>query len=141
MMMTRSPQMMAAQGWAATVPRHPIINSNGVGRLSREESFPVIAVRLTEFNQLSGDTQMKPSKSRMTQAQVIAHMSEKFNLKRSQTKELFDHLAELASTEVKESGEFQLPGFGKLVLAERKARQGRNPATGEMIEIPARTAL
>jgi DNA-binding protein HU-beta len=84
---------------------------------------------------------MKSSKSRMTQAQVIAHMSEKFNFKRSQTKELFDHLADMASTEVKESGEFQLPGFGKLVLSERKARQGRNPATGETIEIPARTAL
>jgi DNA-binding protein HU-beta len=84
---------------------------------------------------------MKSSKSRMTQAQVIAHMSEKFNFKRSQTKELFDHLADMASTEVRESGEFQLPGFGKLVLSERKARQGRNPATGETIEIPARTAL
>jgi DNA-binding protein HU-beta len=80
-------------------------------------------------------------KSRMTQAQVIAHMSEKFNLKRSQTKELFNLLAEMASTEVRESGEFQLPGFGKLVLSERKARQGRNPATGETMEIPARTAL
>jgi DNA-binding protein HU-beta len=80
-------------------------------------------------------------KKRMTQTQVISHMAEKFNLKRSQAKEFFDELAELARTEVTECGEFQLPGFGKLVLSERKARQGRNPATGETIEIPARTAL
>jgi DNA-binding protein HU-beta len=34
-----------------------------------------------------------------------------------------------------------LPGFGKMVLSERKAREGRNPQTGETIQIPAKTAL
>ena len=53
----------------------------------------------------------------------------------------FDQLAELASNEVKENGEFALPGFGKLVLSERKAREGRNPQTGETIQIPAKTTL
>ncbi|MDQ3252647.1 MAG: HU family DNA-binding protein, partial [Acidobacteriota bacterium] len=39
------------------------------------------------------------------------------------------------------SGEFSLPGFGKLVLSERKAREGRNPQTGDPIQIPAKTTL
>ena len=47
----------------------------------------------------------------------------------------------LATSEVKKNGEFTLPGFGKLVKATRKAREGRNPATGEMIKIPAKTTV
>ncbi|HYE64068.1 MAG TPA: HU family DNA-binding protein [Pyrinomonadaceae bacterium] len=80
-------------------------------------------------------------KKRMTQSEVINHFAEKFELKRAQAKEFFDELANLASREVKENGEFVLPGFGKLVRSERKAREGRNPATGETIQIPAKTTL
>lgn len=77
----------------------------------------------------------------MTQSEVLNHFAEKFGLKRTQVRELFDELANLASGEVKSNGEFGLPGFGKLVLSERKAREGRNPQTGEAIQIPAKTAL
>ena len=77
----------------------------------------------------------------MTQSEVINHFAEKFGMKRAQAKELFDELANLAQSEVKSNGEFVLPGFGKLVLSERKAREGRNPATGETIQIPAKTTL
>lgn len=80
-------------------------------------------------------------KKRMTQSEVLNHFAEKFELKRSQVRELFDELANLASSEVKSNGEFALPGFGKLVLSERKAREGRNPQTGETIQIPAKTTL
>jgi DNA-binding protein HU-beta len=80
-------------------------------------------------------------KKRMTQSEVINHFAEKTGLKRAQIKEFFEGLAELASTEVKTNGEFVLPGFGKLVRSERKAREGRNPATGETIQIPAKTTL
>ena len=80
-------------------------------------------------------------KKRMTQSEVINHFAEKFDMKRSQAKEFFDELANLASSEVKSNGEFVLPGFGKLVRSERKAREGRNPATGETIQIPAKTTL
>ena len=83
----------------------------------------------------------KAAKKRLTQSEVINHFAEKFALKRAQAKEYFDELANLASQEVKENGEFVLPGFGKLVLSERKAREGRNPATGETITIPAKTTL
>ena len=77
----------------------------------------------------------------MTQSEVINHFAEKFDLKRAQVKEIFDELANLAGNEVKSNGEFALPGFGKLVRSERKAREGRNPATGETIQIPAKTTL
>ena len=77
----------------------------------------------------------------MTQSEVFNHFAERTGLKRAQVKEFFDELANLASTEVKNNGEFVLPGFGKLVLSERKAREGRNPQTGETIQIPAKTTL
>ncbi len=77
----------------------------------------------------------------MTQSEVVNHFAEKFGMKRAQAKEFFDELANLASTEVKSNGEFVLPGFGKLVRSERKAREGRNPATGDTIQIPAKTTL
>ena len=59
----------------------------------------------------------------------------------AQVKQLFEDLANLATSEVKSNGEFVLPGFGKLVRSNRKAREGRNPATGETIQIPAKTTL
>ena len=83
----------------------------------------------------------KAGKKRMTQSEVFNHFAEKTGLKRSQVKEFFDELANLASSEVTGNGEFGLPGFGKLVLSERKAREGRNPQTGETIQIPAKTTL
>ena len=77
----------------------------------------------------------------MTQSEVFNHFADKTGLKRAQVKEFFDELPTLASSEVKENGEFALPGLGKLVLSERKAREGRNPQTGETIQIPAKTTL
>jgi DNA-binding protein HU-beta len=86
-------------------------------------------------------TTTKAAKKRMTQSEVINHVAEKFDLKRAQVKDLFTELGELASAQVKKNGEFVLPGFGKLVLSHRKAREGRNPQTGETIKIPAKTTL
>ncbi|MEA2206657.1 MAG: DNA-binding protein HU-beta [Blastocatellia bacterium] len=80
-------------------------------------------------------------KRRMTQSEVINHFAEKTGMKRAQVKEFFEELSNLASNEVKSNGEFVLPGFGKLVRSERKAREGRNPATGATIQIPAKTTL
>lgn len=86
-------------------------------------------------------TNAASGKKRMTQSEVVNHFAEKFGMKRAQAKELFEELATLATNEVKSNGEFVLPGFGKLVLSQRKAREGRNPATGETIQIPAKTTL
>jgi DNA-binding protein HU-beta len=78
---------------------------------------------------------------RMTQTEIINQLSEKSGMKKADVKGMFDTLAELAATEVKKNGEFTLPGFGKLVKATRKAREGRNPATGKPIKIPAKTTV
>ena len=56
-------------------------------------------------------------------------------------KDLLDHLADLAVKETKKSGVFVVPGIGRLVKSDRKARMGRNPATGEPIKIPAKRVV
>lgn len=86
-------------------------------------------------------TKAASGKKRMTQSEIVNHFADKTGLKRSQVKEFFEELSNLAQQEVKSNGEFTVPGFGKLVLSERKAREGRNPATGETIQIPAKTTL
>ena len=55
--------------------------------------------------------------------------------------EIVDYIAELAHKETRTAGVFTLPGIGKLVLSKRKARKGFNPATGEQINIPAKTVV
>ena len=77
----------------------------------------------------------------MGKSELFAHFAEKFEMKRVQVRDLFDALAELAERELKRSGEFVLPGMVKLVVQKRKARMGRNPATGEPIKIPAKTVI
>ena len=78
---------------------------------------------------------------RMGKSELFAHFAERFDMKRTQVRDLFDELTSLAEKELKRSGEFQLPGMVKLVLQKRKARTGRNPATGEEIKIPAKTVV
>ena len=79
--------------------------------------------------------------ARMTQTEIITALAEESGLKKTEVKGLFDSIAALATKEVKKNGEFTVPGFGKLVKATRKARDGRNPATGAVIKIPAKTTV
>ena len=74
---------------------------------------------------------------RMTQTELINHFAEKIGWERALVKEVFAELSALAAREVNANGECLVPGLGKLVKTERKARQGRNPATGEPIQIKA----
>ena len=75
----------------------------------------------------------------LTQTQTIAKLAEAAELSKKQVKELLDGLAEIAYKEAKNG--FTLPGLGKLVLVSRKARTGRNPATSEPIQIPAKKVV
>ena len=74
---------------------------------------------------------------RMGKSELFSHFAERFEVKRTQAREFFDELTVLAERELKRSGEFVLPGMVKLVVQKRKARMGRNPATGEAIKIKA----
>jgi DNA-binding protein HU-beta len=75
----------------------------------------------------------------MSKSATIAHFANKFGLKKKQVASIFEELANLAYREAKNS--FTLPGIGKLVLVNRKPRLGRNPKTGETIQIPAKTVV
>ncbi|MGH9257097.1 MAG: HU family DNA-binding protein [Vicinamibacterales bacterium] len=78
---------------------------------------------------------------RMGKSELFGHFADRFEVKRTQAREFFDELTSLAEKELKRSGEFVLPGMVKLVVQKRKARMGRNPATGEAIKIPAKTVV
>ena len=77
----------------------------------------------------------------MTKSATVAYLAEKTSLSRKQIEGILDETLNLASKEAKKSGVFLLPGFGKLVLANRKARMGRNPKTGEPIQIKAKRVV
>ena len=75
----------------------------------------------------------------MTKSQIADHMAQKSGLTKKAAVQMMDDFAALAYREAKNV--FVVPGIGKLVLANRKARMGRNPATGEAIKIKAKTGL
>lgn len=79
--------------------------------------------------------------ARMTQSEIVSKLAETCGCKKSDVKAMFDALASMATSEVKANGEFTVPGFGKLKKTFRKARDGRNPATGAVIKIPAKTTV
>ena len=75
----------------------------------------------------------------MTKSQIIAALAEKTGMAKKDVAGFMDTLTSMAYDEVKKNGEFVLPGFGKMVKVHRKARMGVNPATGEKIQIAAKT--
>jgi DNA-binding protein HU-beta len=77
----------------------------------------------------------------MTKAQIVTALSEKLDISKKDVNNFIDTLNDLAYKETKKNGAFTLPGMGKLVLVKRKARMGRNPATGEEIKIKAKTVV
>jgi len=79
--------------------------------------------------------------AKMTKSQTIASLAESAELSKKDVANLLDKMVELAYKQVKGSGEFVVPGIGKLVKVNRKARMGRNPATGQQIQIPAKTVV
>ncbi len=75
----------------------------------------------------------------MTKAELISRLAEKTEISKKQVSGLLDDLTAVAYKEANNG--FTLPALGKLVVVNRKARMGRNPATGEAIKIPAKRAL
>src|SRR5262249_28830451 len=77
----------------------------------------------------------------MTKSQLAAHIAEKFSLSKKAANDVIDELASVAVAQTKKAGAFTLPGIGKLVKANRKARMGRNPPTGEAIKATAKAGV
>ncbi len=77
----------------------------------------------------------------MTKSQLASHFADKFGISKKSANDVIDEYASVAVTQTKKVGAFTMPGLGKLVKAHRKARMGRNPATGATIKIPAKTVV
>ena len=77
----------------------------------------------------------------LTKTQIVGYLAEVNNLTRKQVMTFLDSFTELACKETKKNQKFTIPGLGILKLSKRKARMGRNPATGEAIKIPAKTVV
>jgi DNA-binding protein HU-beta len=77
----------------------------------------------------------------MTKSQLVSLIAEKSGVTKTVANGMLDILANTAVTETKRNGQFVVPGLGKLVKSQRKARMGRNPQTGAAIKIPAKTVV
>lgn len=75
----------------------------------------------------------------MTKTETVRELSERSGVDRKQVGSVLEELAKLSYEQARDG--FTIPGLGKLVLVDRKARMGRNPATGEQIQIPAKRVL
>lgn len=77
----------------------------------------------------------------MTKSQLMSELAAKTNMSKKDATAFVETLVNMALKHVKSSGEFVIPGLGKLVKVHRAARMGRNPATGESIKIAAKTVV
>ncbi len=77
----------------------------------------------------------------MTKSQQVAAMADATGMSKKDVASFMEKMVDLALREVKKSGQFVLPGLGKLVKVHRKERMGRNPATGAAIKIAAKTVV
>ncbi len=75
----------------------------------------------------------------LTKGQIVAAVAEAAGINKKQSVAAIEGLVNLAYKNAKAG--FTVPGLGKLVLVNRKARTGRNPATGETIRIPAKRVV
>jgi DNA-binding protein HU-beta len=77
----------------------------------------------------------------MTKTQIVKELAESAEISKKQAVCALEALTEMAVREAKKGVGFTLPGLGKLVLVNRNARVGRNPKTGEPIQIPAKKVV
>ncbi len=79
--------------------------------------------------------------TKMTQSQIMKELAAATGSSTKAAKQFVATFAEMAVRETKKNGMFVIPGIGRLVRVDRKARMGRNPATGEAIKIPAKKVV
>jgi DNA-binding protein HU-beta len=117
-------------------------------RFLTHASFPPINTRfslgLSPFNRFNMPSNIKQNTNQimakaLSKSQIASEISEKNSITKKQAVEILEHIAELAYKNAKNT--FTIPGLGKLVLVNRKARVGRNPATGETIQIKAKRVV
>ena len=108
---------------------------------AKKTAAPAKKVAAKKSAPVKAPVAIKAPVPKMTKTQVIRQMSEQMDVSPKLVTAFFDLLIETATTETRKAGEFTIPGLGKLVKAQRAARMGRNPATGESIKIAAKTTV
>ena len=79
--------------------------------------------------------------TKMTQSAIVKELATATGTSTKVAKQFMTTFSDMAVRETKKNGMFVIPGIGRLVRVERKARIGRNPATGESIKIPAKKVV
>jgi len=77
----------------------------------------------------------------MTRTETIEELANRSGLEKKDVKSFLEHLTSLVEDVIRQGGEVPLKGLGKFRVQHRKARVGRNPITGEEIQIPAKTVV
>src|SRR2546423_4535884 len=99
----------------------------------------VLLTRVGRFLDTNTHTEIHNMAKALTKSQIATAVADKSGITKKQAGEILEFIADLAYKNAKNS--FTLPGLGKLVLVNRKARMGRNPATGQEIKIPAKKVV
>ena len=84
---------------------------------------------------------MAAAAARMTQTQLVKEVALSAGIANKAAKQILETIASIAVRETKKNGVFVVPGIGRLVRVERKARMGRNPVTGEAVQLPAKKTI
>ncbi len=132
--------MLRARSFEADHRQHEV--KNGRDPLATKKAVAkktAVPAKKTTPTKASAGT--KAPVQKMTKTQLIRYMAEQMEVPPKQIAAFFDLLIETATTHTRKNGEFTIPGLGKLVKAQRAARMGRNPATGEVIKIKAKTTV
>ena len=77
----------------------------------------------------------------MKKADLVAHIAEYADINKKDAEAALNGFMDAVENSLKKNDNVQLVGFGTFAVSERKATTGRNPKTGEPIEIPARNAV
>ena len=132
--------MLRGRSFEADYRQHEMkIGSDPLATKKAATTKTAVPAKKTTPTKVSAGT--KAPVQKMTKTQLIRYMAEQMEVPPKQIAAFFDLLIETATTHTRKNGEFTIPGLGKLVKAQRAARMGRNPATGEAIRIKAKTTV
>src|SRR5437763_8732728 len=116
----------------------PLLSRVSSVLFSSKQSDTVLFWHRAYYSEESKENHMA---DKMTQSQMVKELAEATGTNSKVAKQFMTSFSDLAIRETKKSGMFVIPGIGRLVRVDRKARTGRNPATGEAIKIPAKKVV
>lgn len=100
-----------------------------------KRNYPIIR------NNCNGAADMKKREKTRSQSEIIKELAGKYGLSLAQTKQFINSFAEVMANDLKTYGTVIIPHLGKLKTRVRAAHQGRNPRTGSMVEVKAKTVV